>query len=160
MTEAALKHGLRQPETQDIVIDELFPHAPEVLWRTLTTGDIIGRWLMVPSGFDAVVGNRFTYQTTASGAWDGVIHCEVLEVVPNRRFTYAWTSGHDSIATGYGARLETVVTFTLTPEGNGTRLKLVHAGFVVPRNEAACQNMRKGWQKILGNLGSFTETKH
>jgi uncharacterized protein YndB with AHSA1/START domain len=36
-------------DTQDIVVDELFPHAPEIIWKTLTTGDLIGRWMMAPS---------------------------------------------------------------------------------------------------------------
>ena len=32
MNDAALK-----PDTQDIVVDEVFPHAPETIWKTLTT---------------------------------------------------------------------------------------------------------------------------
>lgn len=98
--------------TRSIVIDEVFPHAPEVIWRALTTGELIGRWLMVPSGFAPVVGNRFTFRTTSAGAWDGTIHCEVLEVVPAERFAFAWKGGHEGNV-GYGSRLDTVVTFTL-----------------------------------------------
>ena len=88
MTDAA-----RLADTQDIVLDETFPHAPAVLWRALTDGELIGRWLMQPKGFAAVTGNRFTYQTTPAGAWDGVIRCEVLEVRPNERLVYSWTGG-------------------------------------------------------------------
>jgi hypothetical protein len=62
-----------------------FHNAPEVIWKTLTTGALIARWLMAPTGFEAVKGNRFTYQTKAAGAWDGTIHCEVLEAIPNER---------------------------------------------------------------------------
>lgn len=36
--------------TQEIVVDEVLPHAPEVIWKTLTSGDLIGRWLMAPAG--------------------------------------------------------------------------------------------------------------
>ena len=36
-------------ETRDIVIDEVFPHAAETIWKTLTTADLIGRWLMQPT---------------------------------------------------------------------------------------------------------------
>jgi len=70
-------------DTQDIVVEEVFPHAPETIWKTLTTGDLIGRWLMKPTGFEPVKGARFTFQTTPAGAWDGVIQCQVLEVTPN-----------------------------------------------------------------------------
>ncbi|MBV9359949.1 MAG: SRPBCC domain-containing protein [Betaproteobacteria bacterium] len=154
MTQAALKH-----DTQDIVIDEVFPHAPEKIWRALTTGELIGRWLMQPSGFEPVVGNRFTYKTTPAGQWDGTIHCRVLEVVPNERFVYAWKGGHDSIASGYGAPLDTVVTFTLARVANGTRLRLVHSGFVIPRNELAHRNMGNGWKKCMGSIEAIAGGK-
>ena len=146
MSTAALK-----PDTHDIVVDEVFPHAPETIWKALTTGELIGRWLMTPSGFQPVKGNRFTYQTKAGGAWDGVIHCEVLEVIPNQRFVYAWKGGHEA-NDGYGAPLDTVVTWTLAKVANGTRVRLVHSGFVKPHNELALKVMGEGWVKVIGNL--------
>jgi uncharacterized protein YndB with AHSA1/START domain len=147
MTDAAL-----EADTQDIVVDEVFPHAPETIWKALTTGALIGRWLMAPTGFEPVEGNRFTFQTTAAGEWDGVIRCEVLEVIPNERFVYAWRGGHESNI-GYGSRLDTVVTFTLSRVAQGTRVRLVHAGFVLPTNETAFKNMSQGWTKVVRNLG-------
>jgi uncharacterized protein YndB with AHSA1/START domain len=147
MTDAAL-----EADTQDIVVDEVFPHAPETIWKALTTGALIGRWLMAPTGFEPVEGNRFTFQTTPAGEWDGVIRCEVLEVIPNDRFVYAWRGGHESNI-GYGSRLDTVVTFTLSRVAQGTRVRLVHAGFVLPKNETAFKNMSQGWTKVVRNLG-------
>jgi uncharacterized protein YndB with AHSA1/START domain len=149
MNQAALKSA-----TQDIAIDEVFPHAPEVIWKTLTSGELISRWLgMTPTGFDPVKGKRFTYQTTAAGAWDGVIHCEVLEVIPNQRLAYSWKGGHDA-NTGYGSRLDTVVTLTLSRAEGGTRLRVVHSGFALPRNEAAYNNMSGGWKKVVTRIGT------
>lgn len=138
-------------DIRDIVVEEVFLHAPEKIWKTLTTGDLIGRWLMEPTGFAPVQGKRFTFQTKPAGAWDGVIHCQVLEVTPNERFAYSWQSGHEGNI-GYGSPLDTVVTWTLTRVANGTRLRLVHAGFVVPRNESALQTMGSGWQKVVPSL--------
>lgn len=148
MNYAALK-----PDTQDIVIDEVFPHAPETIWKALTDGALIERWLMKPSGFAAVVGTRFTYQTTPAGAWDGLIRCEVLEVIPNERLVYAWTGG-DEGNVGYGSRLDTVVSWTLSRVDMGTRVRLVHSGFVLPKNESAFTNMSQGWKKVVQNLDS------
>jgi len=148
MTDTLLKSG-----TQAIVVDEIFPHAPETIWKTLTTGDLIGRWLkMAPTGFAPVVGTCFTFQTTPKEAWDGVIHCEVLEVQPQVRLAYAWKGGHDDNA-GYGARLDTVVTWTLTKAEDGTRLRLVHSGFVSPRNDTAYKGMGEGWKQVVGRIG-------
>ncbi|GAH39864.1 unnamed protein product, partial [marine sediment metagenome] len=122
------------------MVDEVFPHAPETIWKALTNGELIARWMMSPTGFAPVEGMRFTFQTTPAGAWDGTIHCQVLHVVQNERFAYAWRGGHESNA-GYGSPLDTVVTFTLTKVQGGTRLRLVHSGFVLPTNDTAFKNM-------------------
>jgi uncharacterized protein YndB with AHSA1/START domain len=150
MNHAALKSG-----TQEIVVDEVFPHAPETIWKTLTSGELMARWLgMTPTGFEPVKGRGFTYQTTPGGAWDGVIHCEVLEATANERLVYTWKSGHaENIA--YGAPLDTVVTFILSRVENGTRLRLVHSGFMLPRNDMAFRNMGDGWKKVVPRIGAM-----
>lgn len=141
----------QDPETQAIVVDEVFPHTPDVIWKALTSGALIGRWLMAPKGFEPVEGRHFTFQTNPAGEWDGTIHCEVLEVVVNERLSYAWKGGHESNE-GYGSKLETVVTFTLSRAETGTRLRLVHSGFVLPKNDAAYRNMSEGWKKVVRRL--------
>ena len=149
MNEAAVK-----PATQEIVVDEVFPHAPETIWKTLTNGTLIARWLMPPTGFEPVKGNRFTFTTKPAGAWHGTIRCEVLEVVPNQRFAYSWRGGDDGNV-GYGSRLDTIVTWTLTKVGIGTRLRLVHSGFVTPRNDFALKNFGDGWKTVVSKLGAI-----
>src|SRR5215469_1012394 len=149
MSDAALK-----PDTQDIVVDQVLSHAPETIWKVLTTNELIGRWIQMPSmGFEPVKGKRFTLQTTPAGAWDGIIHCQVLEVIPNERLAYAWKGGDESNP-GYGSRLDTVVTFTLSRVAEGTRVRLVHSGFVLPKNETAFRNMNEGWKKVVGNVNT------
>lgn len=148
-----------KPDMQEIVVDEVFPHSPETIWTVLTTGELIGRWMMQPTGFEPVEGSRFTFQTKAAGAWDGVIHCEVLEVMPNERFAYAWKGGHEGNV-GYGSQLDTVVTWVLSRVEGGTRLRLVHSGFVLPRNDTAFQNMGEGWKKVVKNIRSTVDEKH
>ena len=149
MTMTALNSQVR-----DIVVEEVLPHTPEKLWLALTDGALIARWLMAPSGFEAVVGKRFTFTTKPAGEWDGTIQCQVREVVPNQRLVYTWNSGHESNV-GYGARLQTVVTWTLTKVAGGTLLRLVHAGFQLPRNELAYTNMGEGWRKIFSRLDAL-----
>jgi uncharacterized protein YndB with AHSA1/START domain len=75
----------------------------------------------------------------------------VLEAVPNERLAYAWKGGHAGNV-GYGSRLDTVVTWTLSRVENGTRLRVVHSGFVLPKNDAAFRNMSEGWSKVVRNL--------
>jgi uncharacterized protein YndB with AHSA1/START domain len=149
MTDAAT-----MADSQEIIVDEVFHHAPELVWKTLTTPALIGRWLMTPTGFEPRKGNRFTFQTTPAGEWDGVIHCEVLQVTPNERLVHTWRGGHDANA-GYGSRLDTVVTWTIARVEGGTRLRLVHSGFRTPRNDFAFRRMGEGWPKVLRTIGAI-----
>ena len=142
-------------DTHEIIVDEVFPHAPEVVWKTLTTPGLMGRWLMMtPTGFEPVKGTRFTYQTTPAGAWDGVIRCLVLDAVPNERLIYEWRGGDDANV-GYGSRLNTVVDLTLTRVEGGTRIRLVHSGFVLPRNETAFTGMSSGWKTVVKRIDAI-----
>jgi uncharacterized protein YndB with AHSA1/START domain len=75
-------------------------------------------------------------QATPAGAWDGVIHCEVLDVVRNERLSDSYQGGHDGNE-GYGSRLDPVVTWTLAKVDGGTRLRVVHSLFILPKNAIA-----------------------
>jgi uncharacterized protein YndB with AHSA1/START domain len=150
MNQPAVKVAAR-----DIVVDEIFPHAPETIWKTLTNGELMARWIqMTPAGFAAVKGNRFTFQTTPAGPWDGAIRCEILELIPHERLVFSWRSG-DETNVGDGSRIVTVVTFTLVRVDQGTRLRLVHSGFVLPKNETGYRSMSEGWKKVVQNIGAF-----
>ena len=149
-----MNHAALKSATQDIVVEEVFPHEPATIWKTLSTGDLIGRWLMKPTGFEPIAGKPFTFQTTPAGQWDGVIHCRVLEAVPNERLVYSWQGGHESNA-GYGSPLNTVVTLTLEKAQHGTLLRLIHSGFATPRNDSALEVMGKGWKKIMSSIATI-----
>lgn len=107
-------------EPATIAVDQFLAHPPTKVWRALTDSDLLARWLM-PNDFRPVPGHRFTFHTTPrpGQGFDGLIHCEVLELDEPRRLRWSWRGG----------RLDTVVTWTLVPEGRGTRLFLEHAGF-------------------------------
>ena len=136
--------------TRDIVVEGVLPHAPDVVWKALTSADQIGRWLM-PNDFVAEVGRRFTFRTRPMGDWDGVVHCEVLELVPQQKLVYSWKGGSRANA-GYGSALDTVVTWTLAPAAGGTHLRMVHAGFRSPDNDVAFDAMSPGWSRILQSI--------
>ena len=141
----------------EIAVDEVFPHTPEMIWQALIRPELMARWIkMTPVGFEPVVGNRFTYQTSPAGAWDGTIRCEVTEVQPDRLLAYRWQGG-DAANTGYGSLLDTVVRLTLEPVAGGTRLRVVHSGFELPRNETAYRNMSGGWAGVVTRIGEIAD---
>jgi uncharacterized protein YndB with AHSA1/START domain len=156
MTMSQARSPGKSAATRDIVVEDVVPQPPEKVWKALTTAELIGQWLM-PNDFEPVVGKRFTFRTRPIGDWDGVVQCEVLEVVPHRRLVYSWKGGADSNDSGsnYGSMLDSVVTWTLQPEGRGTRLRLVHTGFRSPQNDFAYDAMSPGWSRIMGRLGEI-----
>jgi uncharacterized protein YndB with AHSA1/START domain len=140
----------RRQATREIVVEDVLPHAPETVWKTLTSSELIGRWLM-PNDFEPVVGRPFTFKTRQMGGWDGVVHCEVLEMKPNEKLVYSWKGGSDDNP-AYGSRLDSIVTWTLTPVEGGTQLCLVHSGFRSPGNDFAFDAMSGGWAKIAQGI--------
>lgn len=146
-----MNEAFLQQTTQDIVIDEVFPHAPSAIWHALSSGELMNRWLMTQTGFEPVKGASFSFQTPAEADWDGVIHCEVLKAEPNECLSYSWKSGIQT-ASGYVPRLDTIVTWTLTRHDLGTRLRIVHSGFVMPRNESVFKNVNAGWSVVVPKM--------
>jgi uncharacterized protein YndB with AHSA1/START domain len=140
-------------ETRAITVEAVLPHKPEAVWKTLTTGTLIAQWLM-PNDFEPVVGKRFTFKTKPMGGWDGMVRCEVLEIVPNERLVYSWKGGADDSLKF--AKLDSVVTWTLTPADGGTLLKLVHSGFRPPENDFAFEAMSPGWSRVMNSIDRIT----
>jgi len=126
--------------TKTLIIDLEMPHPPEKVWRALTQGALIEQWLM-KNDFQPVVGHRFQFRATPVPGWNGIIDSEVLVVEPNSRLSYGWTS----------MGLETVVTWTLTPNERGTLLRMEQSGF--PSEEGAnYKGAKYGWTNFIGKL--------
>jgi uncharacterized protein YndB with AHSA1/START domain len=134
---------------RDIIVEQFVPHRPEHLWATLTDPVLIERWLM-PNSFVPELGARFTFKTASRGDWDGTVDCEVTEYDPPRRLAYSWVGG------AANERLDSVVTWTLTPVDGGTMLRMVHAGFRTPENDMAHHFMAPGWERILARVRELT----
>lgn len=89
-----------------------------------------------------VVGHEFTFKAPPMHDWDGVVRCEVLEVVENERLAYSWRGGPSV------SRIDTVVTFTLAKTASGgTRLVLEHSGFRA-QDGFAFDGLGKGWRHM------------
>ncbi|HJV37872.1 MAG TPA: SRPBCC domain-containing protein [Geothrix sp.] len=122
-------------DTKTLILERELPHAPEKVWRALTQAPLIEAWLM-ENDFKPAVGHRFNLRAN----W-GVVECRVLAVELNQALSYTWEA--------HG--LETVVTWTLTPTGTGTHLRMEQSGFRSDQQQAY-QGAQIGWQAFLTGL--------
>lgn len=122
-------------QNRTVTVEREMAHPPEKIWRALTQRPLIEDWLM-PNDFEPVVGRKFTLR----GDW-GSVDCQVLTVEPSRTLSYTWSA----------MGLESVVTWTLTPAGNGTHLRMEQSGFRLDQ-EPAYQGAKYGWAQFLGKL--------
>jgi uncharacterized protein YndB with AHSA1/START domain len=122
-------------ERLSVVVERELPFPPEKIWRALTQPHLIQEWLM-KNDFNPVVGHSFNFRAD----W-GAVDCQVQAVEPNKTLSYTWVA--------YG--LESVVTWTLTPTGTGTRLRMEQAGFR-PDQQQAYQGAKFGWKQFFASL--------
>jgi uncharacterized protein YndB with AHSA1/START domain len=135
---------MSEAATRSLVVEREMPHPPERVWRALTQASLIEQWLM-KNDFQPVAGHLFNFRATPMPHWNGIVECAVLAVEPHRRLAYSWNTGE-----GPGG-LRTVVTWTLTPTGAGTHVRMEQSGFR-PEDEANYRGARHGWQRFVAGL--------
>lgn len=127
-------------DTRTLVIEKVFPHPLEKLWRALTEGPLLAQWLM-NNDFEPVVGRKFQFRSEPVPNWDGVIDCNILVVEHLKRLSYSWSV----------LGLDSVVLWTLTPAEGGTHVRMAHSGFR-PDQQQAYGGAKYGWRRFIGNL--------
>jgi uncharacterized protein YndB with AHSA1/START domain len=123
----------------NIIRKELLIDAPGArVWSHITDPAKIAGWLM-ENDFEATPGRAFRMDCGA----EGPITFKVLEVVPEKKLVYSWSSAHVAV--------ETLVTITLAPDKNRTRLVLVHSGWdaLPPSEQGLAGPFDRGWDERL-----------
>ena len=127
-------------EARSVVVERELPHPPDKIWRALTQPHLIEEWLM-KTDFEPVMDHRFNLR----GDW-GTVDCQVMAIEPNKTLSYTWAA----------MGLESVVTWTLTPTGTGTHLRMEQSGFRTDQQQAY-QGAKYGWQKFFAGLERVVE---
>ena len=133
-----------------IHVDEYLPHPPARVWKALTDPDLMARWLM-PNDFKLAIGHDFTFRATPipQAGFGGIGHGTVLDFVEEKMLRISWCAAPED-----PSGLDSTVTFTLEPEGTGTRLFLVHDGFDPdsPYQQVSRRMMGSGWPGVFGRI--------
>jgi uncharacterized protein YndB with AHSA1/START domain len=126
----------------ELTREVLIKAEPSTIFELLTEP---GRqsWLGTDVEFDARPGG--IYKVAVSGQHPAL--GEFVEVVTDEKvaFTFGWSEPGHPIPSG-----STKVAITLIPEGDETRVRLVHSGLP----DDAIADHEKGWQQILDQLAA------
>lgn len=126
---------------REIVIDA----TPETIWPFLTEADKHVEWIGTVAEIDPRPGG--IYRVLVGGQHQSA--GEYIEVVPNEKvvLTFGWEEQDHPIPPG-----STTLEITLHPEGDKTRVRLVHRG--LPAD--AVEDHGKGWTHYLERLSIAT----
>jgi uncharacterized protein YndB with AHSA1/START domain len=124
--------------------------APDKVFQAWTDPEKLVQWFgpaetvkdSVQAELDVRVGGRFRVRFATSDGDKHEVGGLYREVVPHRRlqFTWAWHTTPER---------ESLVTLTLTPDGDGTLLTLRHEQFF---DEKARDGHLRGWSSTLDKL--------
>lgn len=99
--------------TSKVIASRVYPTTQDDLWDALTSAERLSRWFLPVTG-DLRLGGRYQFQGNAGGT---VEVCEKPDTI--------------GVTWEYGGGVSWVALF-LEPEGDGTRLELVHEAHVMP----------------------------
>jgi uncharacterized protein YndB with AHSA1/START domain len=136
---------------REIVVD-----APlERVWAVLTEAEHIAGWFGDRAEVDLRPGGAVSLHFPGHGT-----HFATIErVEPRTFFSYRWAMNADEPPREGNS---TLVEFTLSPESNGTRLRVVESGFETLDVPAAEQSRRAemntdGWREELAELQAYAQ---
>lgn len=136
---------------REIIID-----APrERVWNVLTQPEHVAKWFGDSAEMDPQPGGKMLFGWSGHGSY----HALVERYEPPGFFSYRWAR---DTGEPVGRGNSTLVEFTLTPDGEGTRLLVVESGFdslavsEQERNTAVDENT-KGWRAELDELKDYAQ---
>lgn len=132
----------------DPLVNEIFIDAePELVYRFLTEGDLMRRWMGVTVEIDPQPGG--IYRVSPSGA--EIARGEYVEVSPYHKIAFSWgyESAHMDIPAG-----STLVEITLEARAPGTLVRLVHHNLL---DDEARRAHDEGWRHYLARLKTAAE---
>ena len=136
---------------QDTIEREILISAPiERVWEIVTTPEHMGQW------FGDAGAERHGDVINMSWKEHGTAELRIVQEDAPNRFAFRWDANDPGIG-------DTLVEFTFTPEGSGTRLRVVESGWgelrTSPERQAELRDGNTGgWKHELGDLERYAQT--
>ncbi len=128
------------------------------VWRALTNFQEFGEWFRVKLDGPFAPGRVSTGHITHPGyehlKWEAVV--QTMELA--KEFSFTWHPYAVDPAVDYSAETPTLVTFRLTPAGDGCHLTVTEAGFdqIPPeRRDEAFRMNEEGWGIQMENIREY-----
>lgn len=144
-----MEHGTIE---RDIHVDA----PPDVVFEVISRPEHMREWWPDDARFEPVAGapGELVWRDEESGATTTVA-LAVVEVDPPKRFSFRWCFSEPDRS---GQSL--LVTFDLTPTGDGTRLRMTETGFremgwEVAVLEEQFHDHERGWDHYIPALGAY-----
>jgi uncharacterized protein YndB with AHSA1/START domain len=150
--------------TRTIKLKTILPYPQEKVWRALTDPKLLGSWFM-ENNIEPIQGHYFTFRMKPQKGWDGITHCEIIAVEPQKYISYSYrgeatgekalacagihSDTGDKLTKGIFTELDTVLSFRLEPSCGGTILHLEHSGYKGLKLSIISLIMQMGWKKQL-----------
>jgi uncharacterized protein YndB with AHSA1/START domain len=129
---------LQEDETvnmsRNVILAASLPAAPERLFDMYLDARTHAAFTGAPANIEPRAGAAFS-------AFDGILSGTILHVEPKRLIVQTWRS-----ANGPAEVVDSVLVLTFLPQGNGSRMELVHVN--VPDDDFA--GVSQGWEKFYG----------
>ncbi len=131
---------------EPIVVEKKINASPQKIWAALTDKNLMKQWYFDIVDFTPEVGSEFSFFGKDHDCVEWVHLCRITEVIPNKKLSHTWRYE--------GQPGDSEVTWNLLDEGEGTRVKLTHAGLETfpPIPALAKDNFVQGWKEIVGSM--------
>ncbi|PZF86412.1 SRPBCC family protein [Jiangella anatolica] len=142
--------------TDRIERDIVIAATPQRVWEIVTRAEHLGTWFAdAGAQIDLRPGGALTLTWKEYGVSRGIV--ETVE--PHTTFAFRWALDDGAPGEGNSTRVE----FTLSPDGDGTRLRVVETGFedLAGGPEAQAKHVEQntaGWQAELDELRTYAES--
>jgi uncharacterized protein YndB with AHSA1/START domain len=137
---------------EPVIVEKTYNATIDKVWSAITEKEKMKEWYFDLDEFKPEVGFEFQFTGTGTKGEQYVHHCKVTEVKPKEKLAYSWRYE--------GLEGDSTVSFELFPEGDKTRLRLVHRGLgsFPDETDFRRESFMGGWTEIITvSLDKFLE---